>query len=77
MSPLLHERQKQGLTIYQVAKKAGVSPPTVSRIERGASTTPGTAERLAKAVGISEEKVLYPERFLGSRRKPVVRDSVK
>jgi len=69
MSPLRIARQKQGLTIYQVAKKAGVRAPTVSRIERGSATTPRTAERLAKAIGISEEKVLYPDRFHGSRRK--------
>lgn len=63
MSPLQEARKQKGMTIYDLAKKAGIKAPTVSRIERGCATTPRTAERLAKAVGISEEKVLYPERF--------------
>lgn len=70
MSPLKKARIKQGLTIYEVAKKAGLRAPSVSRIERGYSTSAKTAERLARAVpGISEEMVLFPERFQKKSRK--------
>lgn len=57
------------MTIYSLARKAGVRAPTVSRIERGHPTSARTAEKLARAVGISEEKVLYPERFKASKEK--------
>lgn len=64
MTPLRKARIKKGLTIYQVARKAGVTASIVSRIERGYSSSSRMAERLARAVGnITEEQILYPNRF--------------
>lgn len=64
MNSIKKARKRLGLTIYDVAKKAKVSPATVSRVERekqGASAD--VAERMAKVLGVSEEMILYPERF--------------
>lgn len=64
MTPAMKARKNLGLTIYQVADLAAVSAATVSRVERAKQdSSKDTAENLAKALGISEEQILYPERF--------------
>ena len=64
MTPARKARKALGLTIYDIGEKAGVSAATVSRIEREKQeSTPETAARLAKVLNITEEQILYPERF--------------
>jgi transcriptional regulator with XRE-family HTH domain len=54
-------RQKQGLSLRQLAKRAGVSFTTVYRIEAGAiSPTVAMLEKLAKALGISVRDFFQP-----------------
>ncbi len=48
---LLAARQKQGLSQYQVAVRAGCSPPTVHYAEKGAGS-PALFERLARVLGV-------------------------
>lgn len=64
MTPAKVAREQANLSIYEVAERMRLAPSTVSRIERGLHrTTPGNAEKLALVLGITEEQVLYPERF--------------
>ena len=64
MTPARKARKSLGLTIYDVAKKAGVSAATVSRIEcEKQDCKADTAASLAKVLLIPEEKILYPARF--------------
>lgn len=49
-------RRAKGLTQGEVAHQAGISPATVSRVERSAGTVRvGTLRRLCAAVGRAEE----------------------
>lgn len=64
MTPVKQARKRKQLTIYQLAEKTGLSACSVSRIERGKQgVSKETAEKLAKVLGITEQKILYPERF--------------
>lgn len=67
MSAVEKARRELKLTIYDVAKKAEMSAANVSRIEKGKQgCSVASAARLAKVLGISEEMILYPERFTSS-----------
>lgn len=45
-------RDKQGLTQTELAAKAGVSRPTVARVELGVAISIATLERIADALGL-------------------------
>jgi transcriptional regulator with XRE-family HTH domain len=65
-TPLRAIRKERKVSIYAVAEAAACSPTTVSRVERGVqNASSDMAERLAKYFdgGITEEQILYPERF--------------
>lgn len=54
---LRRERIRRGLTQTALAYAAGMSAPELSRIENGWATPyPGQAERLARALGITQEE---------------------
>lgn len=70
MTPIKQARERRKLTIDQVAERTGLSKASVSRIERNKQgVSASTAARLAKVLRISENKVLYPERYPVSRKK--------
>lgn len=52
-------RNKQGLTQSELALKAGVSRPTVARVETGTSISIVTLVKVADALGL-EVEVRYP-----------------
>jgi transcriptional regulator with XRE-family HTH domain len=66
-SPLRSARLRRGLTLDQAAPLVRLDMSRLSRIERDGRTTRATAERLAAFFGLTEEQVLYPERFEGRR----------
>ena len=68
-SPLRSARLKRELTLPQVGMLVGIDMGQLSRIERNGKTSRETAARLAKFFAITEEQVLYPERFMGKRRR--------
>lgn len=45
-------RNKQGLTQTELAAKAGVSRPTVARVELGVAISIATLEKIAYALGL-------------------------
>jgi transcriptional regulator with XRE-family HTH domain len=45
-------RQKQVLTVAELAQKAGVSKNTISKAENGGSVYPSTVRKLARALGV-------------------------
>ena len=68
MTPAKKARTKKNLTLADVARKCGVSAASISRIERGCQVaSPETAAKLARVLGISERKILYPERYASPR----------
>lgn len=65
MYPIKVIRKKKKLTLSDVAIASGITPGTLSRIENGkCNASLKTAERLSSVLGLSVEKVLYPERFI-------------
>jgi transcriptional regulator with XRE-family HTH domain len=66
-SPLRSARVKRGLTLRQACALVELDTSQLSRIEREGKTTRETAARLAEFFGITEEQVLYPDRFVGRR----------
>lgn len=55
------EREKTGLTMYALAKRAGVTKQAVARLESGESQpTWETVQRIVKALGISCEALADP-----------------
>lgn len=62
-SPLRSARVKRGLTLRQACALVELDFSQLSRIERDGRTSRETATRLAEFFGITEEQVLYPERF--------------
>lgn len=66
-SPLRSARVKRGLTLRQACALVELDISQLSRIERDGKTSRETAARLAKFFGITEEQVLYPDRFTGRR----------
>jgi transcriptional regulator with XRE-family HTH domain len=59
LRPLRHER---GWTQQELARRAGVDQPTISRIENGHTRGVGlgTIERLAHALGVSPHRLFRP-----------------
>ena len=53
MTKLSMQRKKKGMSVRGLARAAGVDPSTVSRIERGQWPKERTAVLLAKALGVS------------------------
>src|SRR5688572_14054620 len=51
-------RNERRWTQADLARKAGLSPDTVSRIERGERPRPRTAQALADAIGVPVERLL-------------------
>ena len=66
-SPLRSARVKRGLTLRQACALVELDYSQLSRIERDGRTSRETATRLAEFFGITEEQVLYPDRFVGRR----------
>lgn len=65
MTPAKQARERKKWTISDVAKRIGMSAASISRIENGKQVASrGAAEKLAKTLGINEQKILYPERFV-------------
>lgn len=55
-------RQRKLLTQQELAAKAGVSRPTVVRIEAGLEDPfPSTIRKLAEALGVDPEALMEPE----------------
>lgn len=48
-------RNQQGLTQTELAAKAGVSRPTVARVESGDDVSTATLEKVAAALGLAIE----------------------
>lgn len=44
-------RKDQDLTQEELAERAGVSRPTIARVETGGNISTGTLEKVAKALG--------------------------
>lgn len=63
MTKLKAARKAKGLTVQDVAERCGITPGSVSRIERGLmGTTPETAKKLAAVLGIDPADVIFVER---------------
>lgn len=64
ITPFKIARRKRALTQSALAKIAGIDQANVSRIESGSQIpTPEVAEKLAKALRISELQIFYPHRY--------------
>jgi transcriptional regulator with XRE-family HTH domain len=66
VTPLRQVRTSSNRTLEEVAAATGIDVGTLSRIERGAPTSPETAEKLVRYFGpalIDELRILYPERY--------------
>ncbi|MBS4019081.1 MAG: helix-turn-helix transcriptional regulator [Dechloromonas sp.] len=62
MTEIKKARKLKGLTVYDLAKSVGVTPGSISRIERGlVGISPAKAKKMAEALGLSVEQVLFPE----------------
>jgi len=50
---LIDERQRQGLSLFDLAQRTGIAKPNLSRLENSTTVTPtlDTLERYAQAVG--------------------------
>ena len=55
---LLELRVNQGLTQRDLARKAGISNATLSKIEHGRNTRPPTLKKLADALGVEPVDLL-------------------
>jgi transcriptional regulator with XRE-family HTH domain len=44
-------RQSMDMTQHELAERAGVSRPTIARVETGSNISTGTLEKVAKALG--------------------------
>lgn len=63
MTKLKAARKAKGLTVQDVAERCGITPGSVSRIERGLmGTKPETAKKLAAELGIDPADVIFVER---------------
>lgn len=55
-------RERKALTQEELAKKAGITRATLSRLESGAENPyPSTIRKLAKALGVDPEALMGPE----------------
>jgi transcriptional regulator with XRE-family HTH domain len=55
---LLRQRLLATLTQEELAAKAGVRRPTITRLERGGETRPATIRKLADALGCTSKDLL-------------------
>jgi len=55
---LRRERLKLGLTMSELARRIGVTPPIVSRVESGAVQSPKTIAKIAMELRVSLEELL-------------------
>jgi transcriptional regulator with XRE-family HTH domain len=63
VSKLKAARKQLGLTVAQVADRAGVTVGFVSRVERGlVGVRPETAKRLAEVLSLDPADVIFAER---------------
>jgi len=63
MSKIKAARKAKGLTILEVATLIGVTPGTISRVERGLQgMRPETAKRLAAVLGLDPAEVIFADR---------------
>lgn len=61
LSRITAERIRLGLTQAELAKRAGMRQPNISRLEKpGASISVSTAKKLARVLGLDDYKVLLP-----------------
>lgn len=51
VEPLRVSRIEQGWNCADLARECGANAATITRIEKGAATTPATAKRMAYALG--------------------------
>jgi DNA-binding XRE family transcriptional regulator len=58
MKNLRKRRDAAGLSRYELAKLAGVSPDTIEQIEGGAGCRADTALKLARALGTTVEDLM-------------------
>ena len=66
-TPLRLAREKQGLTIQQVAAAIRVNQSNVSRIECGKQTASKRVAELLSAFfkgALTETEIIYPERYM-------------
>ena len=54
-------RRQRGWTQAQLAQRAGVSRPTVARVETGSNISTSTLEKVAKALGLSMQLGAGPD----------------
>jgi transcriptional regulator with XRE-family HTH domain len=66
-SPLRSARVKRGLTLRQACALVELDISQLSRIERDGKTSRETAAKLAQFFKLTEEQVLFPDRFLRSK----------
>ena len=66
-------REANALTQKEVAESAGLTNVTVSLIENGQSARPSTVKKLAAALSVSPEELLYEEGIVA----PLARGSVQ
>ncbi|WP_412057956.1 helix-turn-helix domain-containing protein [Bartonella sp. DGB2] len=67
MSNLRHFREKAGLTLAELAKRAGTSQPQIFRLERGQrKLTKEWAIRLAPHLEVTPQQLLFPNSSSGS-----------
>ena len=70
MAVLKAERERQGLTLAQLAKRSGIDKGAISKLETGrhANPTVDTLSRIAAGLGMSLGLTLRPEDGTGSGR---------
>lgn len=62
-------REQKGLTSYELARRAGIARPNISRIERGKHVTSvEILGRLGRALGVSPGHLLYPPEIYSDQR---------
>lgn len=64
-------RERRLISKAELARKAGLSPLTVDRVEKGQSCRPGTMRRIILALGydLSEKQQVFPRLKAGFIRK--------
>lgn len=55
---LLRQRQRAALTQEQLAARAGVQRPTITRLENGGEARPTTVRKLADALGCEPRELI-------------------
>jgi transcriptional regulator with XRE-family HTH domain len=52
------QRERKALTQEELANKSGVAKNTILRIEKGGDAYPGTARKIAAALGVEPEELM-------------------